>query len=260
MSLRAALLRRLELLDPELSQALHDAPKGAHASDHPWTISPLLGSLDSDGDFLTAVPGRLYRARLSALVPEVLAALATAFDPATSLGREPLVLEHVPFTVVAEACRWEALATYASLLTSAHPRRRIDLGFRSATAFRSRHITGAVPPPRLCLEGYLRKWNAFADIAMPEETLLEYAEAQIRVVGADLRPATLRMGKYYETGVIGEVKWESDGHSPALLRLVNALVDYAFYCGTGIKTAQGMGQTVRVKPIGQPLRIPTASP
>ena len=30
-----------------------------------------------------------------------------------------------------------------------------------------------------------------------------------------------------------------------MLRLVNLLADFAFYCGTGYKTTMGMGQTRR---------------
>jgi len=66
-------------------------------------------------------------------------------------------------------------------------------------------------------------------------------------VEQSLRPTTIQLGRYYEKGVAGEVHWEADDAEPALLRLVNALVDYAAYCGTGMKTAQGMGQTVRIR-------------
>lgn len=244
-SLHAALLRRLELLDPDLSQALHDAPEGASSSDHPWTISPLLGRLQRQSAGLAATPGQLYQVRITALVPEVMAALFAAFDLADSLAREPLFLENVPFDLVAEASRREALATYASLLTAARPLRRLALQFRSPTGFRSRRHTSLIPPPRLCLEGYLRKWNSFAGVALPEEPLLEYASERVKVVSAELRPATLQLGKFSEKGVMGKVVWEAETQPPALLRLVNALVNYAFYCGTGAKTAQGMGQTVR---------------
>lgn len=245
-SLHAALSRRLELLDPDLSQALHDAPEGAHSSDHPWSISPLIGPLHRSGGYLVTVPGEPYRVRITALVPEVLAALVAAFDPATPLGREPVFLENARFDVVPQESHLESLATYASLLTAARPNRRINLVFRSPTAFRSRQPAGLEPALRLCIEGYLRKWNTFADVVLPEEPLLEYAEQSVRVVSAELRPASMQLGKFYEKGVAGTVTWEAEAQPPALLRLINALVDYAFYCGTGARTALGMGQTVRM--------------
>ena len=232
-SLHAALLRRLELLAPDLTQALHDGAPGLSASDHPWTISPLLGHLDRKGDGMVAVPGRPYRCRITALAPEVLATLSAAFDSSTSLGREPLLLEHVGFDVVDESSRWEAMGTYPSLLTFSRPGRLIVLRFRSVTGFRSTRDSNPVPSASLCVEGYLRKWNAFSDVLLPENDLLEYVREHLRLVTAKLRPAIMRFGRFYERGVEGEVAWESDGSAPALLRLVNALVDYAFYCGTG---------------------------
>ena len=55
----------------------------------------------------------------------------------------------------------------------------------------------------------------------------------------------MQLGRFSREGVIGKVLWEASGGSPYLLRLVNALVDYARYCGTGISMANGMGQTAR---------------
>ena len=45
-------------------------------------------------------------------------------------------------------------------------------------------------------------------------------------------------------GRVGRIRWRCEGGPEELLRQVNALAEYAFYCGTGIKTALGMGQTV----------------
>ena len=185
--------------------------------------------------------------RITALVPEVLTVLLAAFDPETPLGREPLHLGHVPFDIVARESRWEGLDTYASLLTRSRPSRRISLRFRSPTGFRSSRSPQPDPSPRQCLDGYLRKWNQFADTTLPASSVLDYAQQHLQVVEQSLRPTTIQLGRYYEKGVAGEVHWEADDAEPALLRLVNALVDYAAYCGTGMKTAQGMGQTVRIR-------------
>ena len=70
-SLRAALLRRLGLFDPALSQALHDTPKGASSVERPWTISSLLGPLTRHAGSLVANPGEAYRVRITGLAPRV---------------------------------------------------------------------------------------------------------------------------------------------------------------------------------------------
>lgn len=76
-----------------------------------------------------------------------------------------------------------------------------------------------------------------------EEPLLGYAAEHITFGQATLHPAETRLGRYSEREVIGRVGWSAHGVSPALLRVVNALVDYAEHCGTEMKTALGMGQT-----------------
>ncbi|MFC2059912.1 CRISPR system precrRNA processing endoribonuclease RAMP protein Cas6 [Chloroflexota bacterium] len=53
------------------------------------------------------------------------------------------------------------------------------------------------------------------------------------------------MGTYSELGFTGQVKWKASNTYYALLRQVNALVNYAVYCGTGMKTTLGMGQSRR---------------
>ena len=244
-SLHAALLRRIELVDPDLSLAMHEGQQGAGASDHPWTISPLMGRLEREVGGLVATPDVLYRARITGLTSRVLDGLGSAFDGSASLGSEPLHLERVPFDVDAGSPFWNEMTSYASLLTGARPHRRIRLVFRSPTGFRTRQQHGLVPPPRLCVEGYLRKWNAFADTQMPAGPILEYVTEHVRTAEADLRPRSVNLRQVWEHGVTGEITWEADGEFPYMLRLLNALVDYGFYCGTGKKTAQGMGQTVR---------------
>lgn len=248
-SLRAALLRRLELFDPDLAHSMHDAPDGASSVERPWTISSLLGPLERQGDTLTAQPGETCRVRLAGLTERVLQALQSALVSDHPIAREPLVLEQAPFRVIAEDSQWREPATYASLLSRARPHSRITIELRSPTGFkRGGERTASVPGPRLCLQGYLRKWNAFSDVLLPEEPLLEFAAANMAVASQSLRGTFLRLGTSTVPGVLGRVEWQaSDTSNPYLLRLVNALVDYAFYCGTGVQTTQGMGQTVRIR-------------
>jgi CRISPR-associated endoribonuclease Cas6 len=122
---------------------------------------------------------------------------------------------------------------------------RIQLRLLSPTAFRTRTDYGTVPPPRLCMEGWLRKWNEFSPVLMPDG-ILEYAEACIRVEESDLRPVRMQFGRVRVNGVQGVMRWHAGEEQPYILRLVNALADFASYCGTGVMTTRGMGQTKRL--------------
>ena len=70
-SIRAALLRRLELFDPDLSRDIHGTPRGASSVARPWTISSLLGPLTKRGPSLIVSPGETYRVRITGLAPRV---------------------------------------------------------------------------------------------------------------------------------------------------------------------------------------------
>jgi CRISPR-associated endoribonuclease Cas6 len=247
-SLRAALLRRLELFDPDLSYTLHHTPEGASSTERPWTVSPLLGPLTCTAGSLAAEAGQTYRVRITGLAPRILDGLNAAFLSNHTLAREPLHLERVPFRIGLEGTHWESLGTYAALLTGATPQRRISLAFRSPTSFRrGGRRTGQAPEPRTCFTGYLLKWNAFSPVLIPEDELLEYVSLHLKPARQELRPAPMKLGRYVIPGVVGTVEWLAEGGAPHLLRLVNALADYAFYCGTGTHTTQGMGQTVLVR-------------
>ena len=244
--LHAALLRRLELVNPALSAKLHDNPESASSIEKPWTVSSLSGDFQHDGVLLTLSAGQTYHARITALTPSVIQALQAAFDSAHPLGREPLIIGQVPFPLLSERCYWDNLTTYASLLTMSRPITEIILQFISPAGFRTRSQTPALPEPQRSIQGYLRKWNAFSELPMQTEPLLNYVNSHLTMESSQLEYATADFRTYYQSGWVGGVKWRADSEIPFLLRMVNALVNYSFFCGTGMKTTQGMGQTVRI--------------
>ncbi|MDY6912570.1 MAG: CRISPR system precrRNA processing endoribonuclease RAMP protein Cas6 [Chloroflexota bacterium] len=258
-SLHAALLRRLELLDSQISFDLHKKTPGAPSTEHAMTVSTLSGSFHRQGEDQLAVSGQIYEARITAMLPEVIQLLDLSFNPQHPLGQEPLILEHVPFQVIPAQSSWEHLANYGSLLTLAKPERQILLEFCSATKFNTsrrssdRQSPGyqspALPEPERCIGGYLRKWNAFSPMPILQESLMDFVRQHMSMQRHDLRSGSVqRLGKHSEYDCFeGNVKWQAGSGSPALLRQVNALVDFSRYCGTGMKTAQGMGQTRRVR-------------
>ena len=244
--LHASLLQRIELVNPELSAALHDAPESAPSVEKPWTVSPLYGNFQKDGVRLALSSKRIYHARITALTPVVIQAIQAAFDNHHPLGREPLIIGEVPFNLLPKECYWGNLTTYASLLTMAEPISDIVLQFNSPTSFRTHSNTPAVPDPQKSIQGYLRKWNAFSELGMQTEPLLNFVNEHITMEPSELEYASADFKTYYQSGWVGKVKWKADSKNRFLLRMVNALVNYSFFCGTGMKTTQGMGQTIRI--------------
>jgi CRISPR-associated endoribonuclease Cas6 len=240
-SLHAALLRRIERLDPSLSIALHDAPRAAHAVIRQWTIANLEGPLERQAQCTIATPDGVYSTRVTALETPVSVALRRLL---TQLQPVTLDLEHVPFDLVESQAE---STTYRDLSSGAVANERIELVWRSPTALRhgSRYVVA--PSPAACLTSYLRRWNAFADadLRLPEEPLLDFALNHLVVLDSELRVVVARPGAFRIAGSVGGSTWLCQSGPRELVRQVNLLVDYAFYCGTGVKTALGMGQTVR---------------
>ncbi|MFQ6027610.1 MAG: CRISPR system precrRNA processing endoribonuclease RAMP protein Cas6 [Dehalococcoidia bacterium] len=243
-SLHAALLSRLRDSDPSLSRDLHDAPPNAPSVERAWTVSGLLGPLDRVGAGSIAPADQLYWVRVTALSSGVVADLQRALAPPQT-GDLSLELEGVKFRILTGGVCWTACATFGSLAQAAWPVRRLDMVGLSPTGFRGQRANHPVPDPALCLEGYLRKWNAFSPHSLPPEPLLEYAREHVSVTRAFVRTEHLNFPGFRERGVTGWWRWQVSGPDPQACRTINLLANFSFFCGTGMKTAQGMGQTLR---------------
>ena len=63
-----------------------------------------------------------------------------------------------------------------------------------------------------------------------------------------LETKMLAFNNYQELGFLGSCVYSANDDVPEdKLRTLNALADFAFFCGTGAKTTMGMGQTRKLK-------------
>jgi CRISPR-associated endoribonuclease Cas6 len=140
---------------------------------------------------------------------------------------------------------------YADLATGAWVETRIRLRFLSPTSFRSREMHVPLPDPALVYQSWLARWNVFA----PEEmriniALLDIVAAHVAVSRYDLRTEMVDLGGNRKAvGFVGRVQFNvirAGMIGDEWVRRLNLLADYAEFCGTGHKTAHGMGQTRRV--------------
>ncbi|MDE0555055.1 MAG: CRISPR system precrRNA processing endoribonuclease RAMP protein Cas6, partial [Candidatus Poribacteria bacterium] len=100
-----------------------------------------------------------------------------------------------------------------------------------------------------CYQSWINKWNAFAPIQLDKAEILEFVTTYGQVMRVRSESKRLNFGKHAETGWVGTcacVFYPEDALDTELLRIVNYLAAFAFYCGTGYKTTMGMGQTRRV--------------
>ncbi|HEX5416751.1 MAG TPA: CRISPR system precrRNA processing endoribonuclease RAMP protein Cas6, partial [Chloroflexota bacterium] len=198
---------------------------------------------------LVANPGDLYWVRITVLNRRIIERLSGVLARACD-ERHLIDLERVSFRLAtaSDAVRgtWQREATYRGILSHAAAESELRLAFLSPTAFRRGQGYATLPEPALCLSSYLRRWNSFAVPAdrIDDEAVLAYARNWIKVAESKLSPKGIWLGDFGAPGQIGEVIWCCVQDAP-IVRQINALVDYAFFCRTGIKTSMGMGQTRR---------------
>jgi CRISPR-associated endoribonuclease Cas6 len=249
-AVHAWFLDRVAGVDADLAQQLHDTP-----GRRPFTISNVWGKGRARQGQVELDPERDCWARVTALTDEVEAALEQAL-PASG---EHLELAGATFAVRAVATEtedhpWAGRMSYTDLVErytlspGRHPR-SVTLNFSSPTLFRSGGRDLPLPLPDLVFHGYLRKWNTFAPMALPDEAR-RYAEECVALSRYKLRSHLVsfeRSGKGAHVGFTGRVRFRFLTGDAYWSRVIFLLAGYAFWAGTGYRTTVGLGQTQAVR-------------
>jgi CRISPR-associated endoribonuclease Cas6 len=134
----------------------------------------------------------------------------------------------------------------------------------------------AVPDPVRCVQSWATKWNTFSGMPVDKDRLLRFVDRYCQSVETSIQTKMTDFKYYKELGFVGTCRWTFVEQAPrddettrdpdlpafwledettdwppelmepideALLRRVNVLANFAFYCGTGYKTTMGLGQT-----------------
>lgn len=148
--------------------------------------------------------------------------------------------------------------TYEQLLEDSNPAHGLRCRFETPVRLKINGHDSLLPAPRALWQGYAQRWETYSTIPLPPE-FLRWVEEEVTLL--DLRLDTLYgfIEKDIEwKGFMGEVSFQAhtDGkdlfaeRAPEYLRFWQALAFLAEYCGTGEKTAMGMGRTRLVKVFG----------
>ncbi len=242
----ALFLQLITRHSPALAAQLH-----ASSQVKPFTCSNVHGGRRQEGRVHYGA-GEAGWLRFTGLNAEVCSALAEiAAKPPASAELDGIV---VPVSLVtldpaahpyARATAYESLgAPY--LLAKTMPASRITLRFFSPAAFRAKDQNLPLPLPRSVFGSLLEKWNAFAPIALPDETR-RFAEECMAISRFRLRSrAWSAKQSRAQIGFVGAVSFAALNRDRYWLGLMNVLADYAFFAGVGYQTTQGMGQCRRL--------------
>ena len=249
----AAFLSILKKSNPEVAEAVH-----THAAQKPFTVSPLIAKMEKRGNLCHIRAGTECKLRFTFLDDELFQHFGKAF---LTLTMPPIRLGEAVFQVrqmvshATEERSWGKSETYAELIQSAKMDTQMSFRFYSPTAFRrltprgKKTLNDAYIDLVRCYQSWVNKWNAFAPIKLDKAEILEFVTEHGQVMSVRTESRRLNFGKHTAAGWVGTcacVFYPEKSLDDNLLRAVNCLANFAFYCGTGYKTTMGMGQTRRI--------------
>jgi len=255
----AAFLRTVRESDPALAEVLH-LP---HMPIRPFTVSTLQGTPPARDGWIHLSPERTYWLRFTALYQPIFERFMARFlrgegRPIIRLGHAVLLIREILTTPGSHP--WAGYASWNDLAGKAEPHAEITLDFASPTAFGfGQQEWGkkvmVLPLPQTVFGSLVRSWNATAPIPLhiDRQELDEYLDEHVVVTRIEnLRTRMLRFRNSLQVGFVGRVTYGLMVEDKAIQTKLNALADFAFYAGVGMKTTMGMGQTRRVteKPDG----------
>jgi len=256
----AAFLRTVRDADPVLAEVLHlpDMPS------RPFTVSPLLGVGRAHDRQIRLCPEQEYFLRFTVLYPPIFERFMARFlqgegRPVIRLGKALLLIKEILTTPGSHPRA--GYTSWAQLANQARPDPDIALEFTSPTAFGfgqkewGKHVV-VLPEPRLVFGSLARSWNDLAPppLQLDRKALLIYVKEHAVVKRLDgLRTQMLRFGRAPQVGFVGQVTYGLMAENAAARCQLNALADFAFYSGVGMKTTMGMGQTRRSRNSSTPL-------
>lgn len=205
------------------------------------TYSGLTGRYSHKQDFLTFHPGEPYQLSLCGLQERSAKAIAhlDLGDCLEFLGATFQVGDRQD-----ETTSYETL--YQTLVANEpDPVQQFNLQFLTPTAFSQGRVHLPLPVPSLMFRNWLERWNHFAPVYLGSDELVSYIERSLFISRHRLQTKSFQIHSGRVTGFTGEVSLRLVSNiDPLLSNVVNLLIHYAQFAGTGMKTRLGMGTTV----------------
>jgi CRISPR-associated endoribonuclease Cas6 len=228
----------------DLAATLHDEDHGPQ----PFTLSPLMDlPLPRHGNISVRAGAQAWF-RVTALTADLAARTAEHWLPqlAETIRLGSLAWRVRYATADAEAHPWagwadpQAMAERA-LMGSDAPR-TWTLKFLTPTTFHGDIGHLPFPLPYALLGSWLRRWQAFGPVALPED-VAEAAREGLAISAYRLKTVPVRNRRRLIIGCVGELRLRALEMQPLERAAVDLLAHYAFWAGSGHHTPQGFGMT-----------------
>ena len=117
------------------------------------------------------------------------------------------------------------------------------LDFMTPTSFHvGRNTYMPFPHPRSLIGSWCRRWQTFMNSPLPPLDPQLFQE-QLLVSAYQLKTVPVRYGRRVTIGCVGKLTLRANKLPLEIRAAITTLAAYAFFCGSGYHTAQGMGMT-----------------
>jgi CRISPR-associated endoribonuclease Cas6 len=245
-ALAAEFLNWVQEIDPNLSNKLHDPQRVPR----PYTVSNLFDLPKPNKSMVLIPPDSKPWFRITSFSPELTRFIFDQLLPALSrkiqLGDGIFEFDHV--VTDPEKHIWAGAINYNDLINHYMMGRvnsKTRHHFASPTSFHSKGNHMPYILPELALRSWMTAWNAYAPVEFPDD-ILDQTQGSVAISYYRLQTIPVRYGNATFIGGMGNCTFNIVNEDPYWMHLVNILSAFSFYCGTGVKTALGMGQTRRL--------------
>lgn len=244
-ALEAEFLKWVGKQDTTRAKNLHDGD-----SLQPFTVSDLQGCRPNGG-FISLAPKQPLWWRITTLDPElselIEQRLLPEFPSGMSLRKDRCSFSIEKASLDPKEHPWADRTTYNELisrhlLNKEMPDPSIHIEFNSPTTFHTGESHLPLPVPDKLLGSWVERWNSFSPVGLTQE-VRPFAQDILALSRHELSTQVVHFGKRTIIGFTGWCIFRILSKDPYWLRLVHTLANYSFYCGTGVKTSCGMGQT-----------------
>jgi len=247
-ALHAAFLSLVARVSPRLAAELHGG-----SPTKPFTLSCLQQQPERHPEAAPPASSGVFWFRVTTLTKPLFSAVDEALHGYLSTGESIQLGQDASFQIVSVQTSsmgrhsWSNLTSFSDLYELAKAASEITLQFCSPATFKQRAKNVPLPLPSLVFASYLQKWNAFSPVKFERASLLSWVEDNVAIEQHRIATTMVSFGRFRLVGFTGVCRYRALKDDTDRLKALNALADFAFYCGTGAKTTMGMGQTRRLK-------------
>jgi CRISPR-associated endoribonuclease Cas6 len=235
--------KQLHAIDAPLAERLHD-----DVQRQPFTLSPLMDLPLPYKNSTVIQRGQKTWFRVCSLTEELSTFLlekwVNSLPDEINIADTNWRVEGVAFSPDQHA--WARTSSYSDLLKVAYDLSDLypvwHFHFAPPVTFHRSVGHFPFPLPDALVKSWLQRWQRFSSIQKNLE-FSEEAKTGIAINAYELKTVPFSYGSRTLIGAVGEFSLRALHLSPEEKSIFHTLAHYSFYCGSGSKTTQGMGQT-----------------